>query len=87
MSFLLKETIHQSLSSTLYNEVFSGRSTYHYFIGRILDWDNPSIPATPNATGDYEYDNKCRYFDLIIKDWNCLENIGERSLGEIKDCL
>ena len=58
MSFLLKETIHQSLSSTLYNEVFSGRSTYHYFIGRILDWDNPSIPATPNATGDYEYDTR-----------------------------
>lgn len=58
MSFLLKETIHQSLSSTLYNEVFSGRSTYHYFIGRILDWDTPSTPDTPESTGTYEYETR-----------------------------
>lgn len=55
MSFLLKETIHESLAQTLYNEIVTRKSTYHYFIGRNLEWDTPSVPETPVATHQYEY--------------------------------
>jgi len=54
MSFLLKDTIHQSLVETVYNEILSRRSNYYYFIGNVLDWADPANPASPEATRDYE---------------------------------
>ena len=55
MAFLLKDTIHRSLVDTVYNEFLSRRSNYYYFIGNILEWPNPNIPGTPDATQEYEY--------------------------------
>lgn len=54
MSFLLKETIHQSLAETLYNEIISRRSIYYYFIGNILEWPDELAPGEPLDTNDYE---------------------------------
>lgn len=58
MSYLIKETTHESLAQTLLNEINTRRSTYHYFIGNIIEWDTPSIPDTPLATRQYEYDTR-----------------------------
>ena len=55
MSFLLKDTIHQSLAETVYNEILSRRSSYYYFIGNIIDWADENNPPTPEVTQDYEY--------------------------------
>ena len=54
MAFLLKDTIHRSLVDTVYNEFLSRRSNYYYFIGNILEWADPDVPGTPEATQDYE---------------------------------
>jgi hypothetical protein len=58
MSFLLKDTIHQSLAETVYNEILSRRSSYYYFIGNIIDWADENNPPTPEVTQDYEYDTR-----------------------------
>jgi hypothetical protein len=55
MTFLLKDKFHQSLSETLYNEFLSRRSNYYYFIGKAVEWNNPAVPDTPDATQEYEY--------------------------------
>ena len=55
MSFLLKDAFHGSLVDSVYNEFLSRRSNYYYFIGNIIEWPNPNIPGTPEATQDYEY--------------------------------
>jgi hypothetical protein len=58
MSFLLKDTIHQSLAETVYSEILSRRSSYYYFIGNIIDWADENNPPTPEVTQDYEYDTR-----------------------------
>jgi hypothetical protein len=58
MSFLLKDTIHQSLAETVYNEILSRRSSYYYFIGNIIEWADENNPPAPEATQDYEYDTR-----------------------------
>ena len=58
MPFLLKDTIHQSLAETVYNEILSRRSNYHYFIGNIIEWADASNPLTPEVTQDYEYNTR-----------------------------
>ena len=55
MSFLLKDTIHRSLVDTVYNEFLSRRANYYYFIGNVLEWDNPQNPDTPEVTQAYEH--------------------------------
>ncbi|CAB5221891.1 hypothetical protein UFOVP242_126 [uncultured Caudovirales phage] len=55
MAFLLKDTIHRSLVDTVYNEFLSRRSNYYYFIGNILEWDNPQNPDAPEVTQAYEH--------------------------------
>jgi hypothetical protein len=58
MSFLLKDTIHSVLADSVYNEILSRRSNYYYFIGKVIEWENPDVPETPEATTDYEYDTR-----------------------------
>lgn len=55
MAFLLKDTIHRSLVDSIYNEFLSRRSNYYYFVGNILEWDNPLNPDGPYATDSYEH--------------------------------
>ena len=58
MAFLLKDRIHQSLAESVYNEFLSRRANYYYFIGKVMEWDNPLTPETPEVTADYEYDTR-----------------------------
>lgn len=58
MSFLLKDTFHNSLVETVYEDILSGRSIYYYFVGRILEWADETNPDTPGSTDSYEYDTR-----------------------------
>jgi len=58
MSFLLKDTFHNSLVETVYEDILAGRSIYYYFIGRFLAWGDETTPDTPQSTDQYEYDTR-----------------------------
>lgn len=58
MSFLIKDAVGGSLIESIYNEIFSRRSNYYYFIGKVLAWDDPSNPDDPLNTQYYEYETR-----------------------------
>ena len=58
MSYLIKDGIHGVFVDAIYNEIFSKRSNYYYFIGKVIPWDIPSVPDTPSNTQSYEYDTR-----------------------------
>jgi hypothetical protein len=60
MFFLVKDAIHTELVSSIYGEVFSRRSNYYYFVGKVIPWENPSVPDQPLETQQYEYDTRNR---------------------------
>lgn len=53
--FLLKSKVHGTLAEIFYNDIISRRSSYFYYIGKIVDWINSNDPDVPLDTGDYEY--------------------------------
>lgn len=55
MSFLLKDTFHNSLAETVYEDILTGRSIYHYYIGRVLEWPDETTPETVRSADSYEY--------------------------------
>ncbi len=54
MSYLLSDGFHNALVETGLGDFISRRSNYYYFIGNILEWDNPQFPETPESTRTYE---------------------------------
>jgi len=60
MFFLVKDTIHTELVSSIYGEVFSRRGNYYYFVGKVIPWENPAIPDQPLETQEYEYETRNR---------------------------
>jgi len=55
MSFLLKDTFHNSLAETVYEDILAGRSIYHYYIGKVLEWPEETNPETVKSADSYEY--------------------------------
>ncbi len=53
--FLLKSKVHGTLAEIFYNDIISRRSSYFYYIGKIVDWLNSNDPDVPLNTGEYEY--------------------------------
>lgn len=60
MFFLVKDVIHTELVSSIFGEVFSRRSNYYYFVGKVIPWENPAVPDQPLETQEYEYDTRNR---------------------------
>lgn len=58
MSFLFKDGIRLTTIESVFNDIFSGRGNYYYFVGKILPWANPSVPDTPQDTQGYEYETR-----------------------------
>ena len=58
MSFLLKDSVRGTTIESIYNDLFSGRGNYYYFVGKILPWDDPLNPETPLDTQYYEYETR-----------------------------
>jgi hypothetical protein len=58
MSYLIKDGIHGVFVDAIYNEIFSKRANYYYFIGKVIPWDIPTVPDIPVNTQSYEYDTR-----------------------------
>lgn len=58
MSYLIKDGIHGVFVDAIYNEIFSKRANYYYFIGKVIPWDVPTVPDAPINTQSYEYDTR-----------------------------
>ena len=50
MSFLLKDVIHKTIADSIFNEIFSGRSNYYFYTGKIEKYPNEAIPPAPDNT-------------------------------------
>lgn len=58
MSFILRNTIHNSLVDTVYSEFVSRRANYYYYIGKPTEWVDSASPELPETTGSYEYQTR-----------------------------
>ena len=58
MSFLLKQDIHNVLTKIFYDDIVNRRSNYFYYIGKIVEWNNPNVPDVPKETGSYEHETR-----------------------------
>lgn len=57
-SFQIKDVIHTEIASSVFNEIFSQKADYYYFIGRVLPWEVPSSPEAVEDTQSYEYQTR-----------------------------
>ena len=57
-SSLLKSALHNSIAEGLYKEIQSNFSTYYYFLGKTLAWDDEREPPTPVDSFKYELDTR-----------------------------
>ena len=64
MSFRLKDILHKSLSDSVFNDLFSGRSNYYYFIGRVIQYDPAGTVPTPDETRLVEHDARNRIINI-----------------------
>lgn len=64
MTFRLKDILHKSLSDSVFNDLFSGRSNYYYFIGKVVPWSTPGSPPTPDETRTVEHDTRNRIINI-----------------------
>jgi len=55
-SSLLKSPLHNSIAEGLYREIQSRQSSYYYFLGRTLEWEDETTPPVPRDTFKYEND-------------------------------
>lgn len=58
MSFLLKDGVRGTTIESIFNDLFSGRGNFYYFVGKILPYDDPLNPDTPLDTQYYEYETR-----------------------------
>ena len=65
MNFLLKDAINGALVDSVYNEIFSRRSNYYYYIGRIIEWTDPDDPE--DALDTFSYEQQTRNTILTTK--------------------
>lgn len=57
-SSLLKSSLHNSIAEGLYKEIQSNFSTYYYFLGKTLAWEDERDPPTPVDSFKYELDTR-----------------------------
>ena len=57
-SSLLKSALHNSIAEGLYKEIQSNFSTYYYFLGKTLAWEDERDPPTPVDSFKYELDTR-----------------------------
>jgi len=58
MSFLFKDGVRVTTIESIFNDIFSRRGNFYYFIGKILPWDDPFNPDAPLDTQSYEYETR-----------------------------
>lgn len=68
MSFLFKDGVRVTTIESVFNDIFSGRGTFYYFIGKILPWSDPLNPDAPLDTQSYEHETRNKI--LAVKEIN-----------------
>jgi len=58
MPSLFKDGVRVTTIESIFNDIFSRRGNYYYFIGKILPWADPNNPDTPQDTQSYEYETR-----------------------------
>lgn len=58
MTAVITRQFHPNLAESIYNDIQSRSSIYHYFIGKVLTWDDEENPDIPNSNQSYEYDTR-----------------------------
>jgi hypothetical protein len=57
-SSLLKSGLNNSVAEGLYKEIQSNCTSYYYFLGRTLEWNDNDIAPTPIDSFKYELDTR-----------------------------
>lgn len=55
-TFLVKTILHKSLAEGVYKDVVTRSSSYYYFLGKTLSWDDDNTPPLPVDSQYYEKD-------------------------------
>ena len=63
MTFKLKDILHKSLSDSVFNDLFTGRSSYYYFIGKVVPYVGGTV-TTPDETRIVEQDTRNRIINV-----------------------
>ena len=64
MSFLLKDVAHRSLADSVLNELLTKRSTFYFYIGKVLPWPDPQNPPDVENSSFYESDVRNRVVNI-----------------------
>lgn len=63
---LIKNILYKSLAEGVYRDVVTRTSSYYYFLGKTLAWDDENTPPTP--VDSYTYDLNVRNEIITIKE-------------------
>lgn len=63
---LVKTILYKSLAEGVYREAISRTSSFYYFLGKTLKWEDESIPQTP--VDSYEYEREVRNEIITLKE-------------------
>ena len=58
MTAVVSPSFHHSIASTVYSDIQSRKSIYHYFVGNILSWEDESIPPETQQSSLFEKDTR-----------------------------
>ena len=64
MTFRLKDSLHKTLSDSVFNELFSGRGNFYYFIGKVVPNSDEDNPPVPDESRDTEFDTRNRIINI-----------------------
>ena len=65
MTFRLKDPIHRSLAESVFDDLFTKRSFYYYFIGKVIPWETPGSP--PDIPDSIFYSDQTKNEIVSIK--------------------
>ncbi len=66
MSALIKNILYKSLAEGVYRDVVTRTSSYYYFLGKTLSWEDDNEPPAP--VDSYKYERETRNEIITIKE-------------------
>ena len=58
MTAVVSPSFHHSITASVYDDIQSRKSIYHYFLGNILSWDDESTPLETSQSSLFEKDTR-----------------------------
>jgi ribosomal protein S9 len=63
---LVKTILYKSLAEGVYKEVVARTSSFYYYLGKTITWEDDTAP--PQPVDSYEYERQCRNEMITIKE-------------------